>query len=67
MIRNRGREISGERIFNNFKGILLGPIDFPVLNKSIISDISYGAAGDIKKKLGFCYQDNPLETFGIWV
>ena len=29
--------------------MLFGTIDLPVLNKSIISDISYGAAADIKK------------------
>ena len=32
----------GERICNSLIGILFGPIDLPILNKSIISDVSYG-------------------------
>ena len=33
MIRNGWEEISEQQTFNNFKGILLGHVDFPVLNR----------------------------------
>ena len=36
--------------FSNFMGMLFGPIDLPVLSKSTVSDISYGAAADMKKE-----------------
>ena len=49
----------GEIIFNNFIGILFGPIDLPALNKSIRADISYEAAGDTKKNVDYFYRDSP--------
>ena len=50
MIWDSGEEICGERIFNNFMGILLGPIDLPVFSTSIISAISWGAVGVINQR-----------------
>ena len=38
---------------SNFKGRLFGPVDLPDSNKSTISDISHGAAGNMKKECGF--------------
>ena len=51
MIWDSGEEICGDRIFNNFMGILLGPKDLPVLSTFMISTISRGAVGVIKNEL----------------
>jgi len=52
MIRDRGKKYEVIEM-SNFKGILFGPIDLPVLNKAIVSDNSHGTARNMKKECGF--------------
>ena len=51
MICDKGEKKYGEIIFNNFMGILLGPMDLPDFKAFITSDTSNGAVG-LKKMNG---------------
>ena len=50
IIQDRGVDITGERNFNIFVGMLLGPRDFPDFRSEIISDTSRGTEGAVKKE-----------------
>ena len=55
MISDRDEEIQTERIFNSLMGILFGPVDLPTFKRFIISEISYGAVGEMKNVLSFIF------------
>ena len=47
-------------------GILLGPMDLPVFNISIISDTSNGTEGVIKKNVDFYSLSYPMGILVTW-